>query len=141
MTEYIQDKAKTAYGDWRGTSSADVSMMSNIKSMEELAGIHEDNELIIGIGAGWTASGQLGARPDFRVYVYVADTPEEANMTALLKKYPEGENVPVKEVQLHDITPEQFALAFTQFDVQLRSRFLGDRDLRVIQLGDHPKQD
>lgn len=142
MTDYIQGKAKTAFGDWRGTASGDVSMMSNIESMETLAGIEkEDSQLIIGIGAGWTASKGLGVQPDFHVYVYQAETPEEANMTALLKKYPEGANVPVKEVKLHDVTPEKFALAFTQFDVQLRSRFLGDRELRVTGVGDHPTQE
>lgn len=140
MTDFIQEKAKTQYGDWRGTASGDVSMMNDIQALEDLAGIGE-NELIIGIGTGWTASKNMGVNPDFRVYVYQPENPDEANMESLMKKYPEGSGVPVKEVLLHDVTPEQFALAFTQFSIQLRSRFLNGRDLRVISLGDHPQQD
>lgn len=139
MTDFILEKAKTQYGDWRGTASGDFSMMKNIQSLEELAGVGE-GELIIGIGTGWSASKSMGVRPDFNVYVYAPEDPNEANMDALLKKYPDGANVPVKEIQLHDVTPEKFALAFTQFSVQLRSRFLKDRNLQVTSLGDYPVQ-
>lgn len=140
MTDFIKGEAETQYGDWRGTAAGDSSMMANIEDINTLADIKDDGGLIIGIGAGWVSSKDLGVSTDVHVYVYEPEPGEEASMTALHKKFPEGTEVPVKEILLHDVTPEQFALMFNRFDMQLRPRFLGDRNLRVLSLGDHPEQ-
>ena len=134
-------EAESAYGDWKGTSCAENSLMVTSGDLYELAGpaAEPDRWPIVGIDIH---AHSHGADPRWTIHVYAADLEElgATGVNGLNQVAAKHGGIPVVDVLLHDATLDDVIKCMKLLNVQLRNSYL-QHPLLHAAYADHPAQD
>lgn len=125
MSEIVRH-ASTQYGDWRGTVAADEHMTIGHPKLRELVGL-DDSWWIVGI--------DIVATDYFYVYA-IENTTGITKWDELQLHATANGALPVVSFMVHDMSPAVLLAAFTDWQVQLRSRILEGAELDVVDKRD-----
>lgn len=133
------EPASTTYKDWTGTAAAENSMITASGDLHELAGLDRDRWSILGIDAH---AHSHGADPRWTVHVYAFDRQGEegaGSYEELKALEARRGSVPVKDVQLHNVSLDDVIRCMKVIQIQLLTHNFTKLD--IVELGDHPEQD
>lgn len=135
MTRETVGPASTSYKDWIGTAAAETSMIKASGDLYELAGVDFETSTIVAVNM-WASS--HGEDPDWDVSVYVADrTSDEVRKFDDMKaQEAEFESLPVRHIELHNVSLEDVVKCMKVVEFQLRSPHY--KNMHIVGRGDHP---
>lgn len=135
MTNYIWGDAEVSFPDWKGTLQLDERRTGT--PLHELVGLDPNAWMIIGLDIG-------GGEHAHSLHVLAIDraiVPSGGDVFPRIAAANGGE-LPVTDFLVHNVDPYAVLKAMTHFlDLRLRARNTVGTPVRVIALGDVPKQD
>jgi hypothetical protein len=113
--------ASVQYGDWKGTAKADRADQNEIRSLLRDRKLMRSGEFLVGLEV-WVGENHTGRPmvPTISAYLIQAANFEQAQ--AFLREH---DPVPVRRVQIDNMTLDEFAARFKRFSIALGPRDLG----------------